>query len=142
VGTNLLLQLPPGPVDGHGHPHLRHAEQARDFRITVALKETQREDLSRLRIQTRQRTPQAVAQFAPVQLATTGLGIRERRSLSRPPRPHHVQGGVDRGPAKVFLGILYWGSRPIAPYEAQKDGLEYVLGVRDVARNSVGSAED
>ncbi|SPE30934.1 hypothetical protein SBA2_580024 [Acidobacteriia bacterium SbA2] len=142
MGANLLLQPPPGAVHRHRHPDLRDAKHARDFRIAVALEETQRKNLRRLRTQARQRAPQAFAPFAPLQLSARGQRIRQRRALRHLPSAHDIERGIDRRAAKIPLGILHLRSRAVAADETQENRLKYVLGVGKITGDPVGGTKD
>jgi hypothetical protein len=133
------LQLFANAMKKHRHVDLRHTEHARDLRVRVAFKKPERENLSRPRIQGRERPPQAIPQFTLI--SSSCHRIFKRYASCLLPGPHDVERNVDRCAPKVAFRIFEWVSRAIAPQKSQENRLEYVLRIGRISRNPVRGAK-
>ena len=120
--------------------NLRHSEHTCDFGIGIALKEAEREDFGRARIQTCKGAAEGVAQFPGIVAGYDGfVQWHVWRAL---PQANDIHRRVNGGAAQVALLVFERLGRAAPPNQAKEDLLEHVFRISRVTGNAVGRAED
>src|ERR1700745_599352 len=133
----LFPQLLPGSINSYGDQHLRYPEHPPALEIAHALNESQGKNFCRAWLEFAQSPPQSLAQFRHISVPALAWNLDQFHGRIRLPRADYVKRRIDRRTAQVSLFVFHRIGLRGPAYKAKKHGLQHILGICCVARDSV-----